>query len=70
MTCDIINGTQMIVMGGTFPMTDMCDSPDTQGQHNVDMGTIVEPGRLWQRFNQNNPPYRVPDVLVKVIGGT
>ncbi|KAH7066721.1 hypothetical protein BKA63DRAFT_571128 [Paraphoma chrysanthemicola] len=70
MTCDIINGTQMIVMGGTFPSIDICDAPNAQGQHNVDMGTIMQPGMLWNRFNQNNPPYRVPDVLVNVIGGT
>ncbi|KAH7080975.1 hypothetical protein FB567DRAFT_595300 [Paraphoma chrysanthemicola] len=70
MTCDIINGTQMIVMGGTFPSIDTCDAPEVKGQHNVDMGTIMMPGALWYGFNQNNPPYRVPDVLVNVIGGT
>jgi hypothetical protein len=60
----------MIVMGGTFPQTDTCDFPNAQGQHSVDMGTIITPGQLWNKFNQNNPPYRVPDVLVNVIGGT
>ncbi|KAF2820057.1 hypothetical protein CC86DRAFT_245247, partial [Ophiobolus disseminans] len=70
MTCDIVNGTQMIVMGGTFPLTTECDAPETLGQHNVDLGTLIDSTKIWQPFNQNNPPYRVPDVLVKVIGGT
>jgi len=60
----------MIVMGGTFPKTDRCDSPPSQSQHSVDMGSILIPGKLWNKFNLDNPPYRVPDVLVNVIGGT
>ncbi|KAH7400836.1 hypothetical protein DE146DRAFT_781627 [Phaeosphaeria sp. MPI-PUGE-AT-0046c] len=70
LTCDIVNGTQMIVMGGDFPDTDDCDAPPVLGQHNVDMGSIITPGQLWNVFNSNNPPYRVPGVLVDIIGGT
>ncbi|KAF2463097.1 uncharacterized protein BDR25DRAFT_246528 [Lindgomyces ingoldianus] len=69
-TCNIINGTQMIVMGGSFPQTQFCDSPALYAQHNVDLGEINADKDIWYLFNQDNPPYRLPIALTKVIGGT
>ncbi|PSN61858.1 hypothetical protein BS50DRAFT_625213 [Corynespora cassiicola Philippines] len=70
LTCNIINGTQMMVIGGYFPNTSVCDVPDVYGQHNVDLGMIEESGVLWEKFNHSNPPYRVPPRVVEVVGGT
>jgi hypothetical protein len=38
-SCSVINGAQMIVMGGYFPNSTNggCDSPLTAGQHNLDL---------------------------------
>ncbi|ORX92787.1 hypothetical protein BCR34DRAFT_647580 [Clohesyomyces aquaticus] len=70
LTCNIINGTQMLVMGGTFPNSAACDVPAEYGQHNADLGQVNDDRVLWRVFNQDNPPYRVPGALTKVIGGT
>jgi hypothetical protein len=70
MTCDIVNGTQMIVMGGSFPDSTVCDAPVVQAQHSADLGKINEQGDLWINFNQDNPPYRLPNDLTSIIGGT
>jgi len=70
LTCNIINGTQMIVMGGTFPNSSMCDIPTTYGQHNVDLGRLNTMGDLWQGFRNDNPPYLVPPEIVEIVGGT
>jgi len=69
-TCNIVNGTQMIVMGGTFPHTDQCDAPLAYGQHTMNLGEIGPGKTLWERFGQNNPPYRLPKKLTQIIGGT
>lgn len=70
LTCDIINGTQMIVMGGTYPSSDVCDSPNSFAQHNVDLGELNDSKAPWYIFRNDNPPYRVPSALTKIIGGT
>ena len=35
--CDVINSTQMITMGGTFPNSSDCDAPSLGGQHNLNL---------------------------------
>lgn len=70
LSCDVINGTQMILMGGYRPTTKDCDAPNFYGQHGVDLGQINEDGVIWAPFSHENPPYRVPPRVVDIIGGT
>ncbi|PSN58874.1 hypothetical protein BS50DRAFT_475119, partial [Corynespora cassiicola Philippines] len=71
LTCDVINGTQMIVMGGHFTnITSECDVPVVYGQHGLDLGVINDKKVPWVLFRYDNPPYRVPELVVNVIGGT
>ena len=69
-TCNIVNGTQMIVMGGTFPYSEQCDATNVYGQHNVDLGLLNQINASWTAFRNDNPPYRLPPVLYNIIGGS
>ncbi|KAK7908278.1 hypothetical protein PG985_015581 [Apiospora marii] len=39
LTCNVIDGAQMLVMGGSFPLNStICDSEEVYGTHGLDMG--------------------------------
>lgn len=68
LTCNVIDGSQMIIMGGTFPLTTSCDSPNSYGMHNLDLGKQgVEPE--WAVFQPNITTYEVPAEIVSAVGG-
>lgn len=70
LTCDIINRTQMIVMGGTFPHSFGCDVPNVAAQHNLNLGQNNPSNSLWNQFVLDFPPYIVPPAITELIGGT
>ncbi|KAJ6211791.1 hypothetical protein PSV09DRAFT_1159488 [Bipolaris maydis] len=54
LTCDVIENSQMIIMGGSFPnMSAECDVPDVYGQHGLDLGKANADGAKWALFNPN-----------------
>ncbi len=67
LTCNVVGG-QMLIIGGTFPLTDDCDSPSTWGTHNLDMGK--QSGRKWSPYFLNTTSYVVPPEIVAVVGGS
>lgn len=39
LSCNVIDGSQMIIIGGSFPLDDQtCDAQPQFGSHNLDMG--------------------------------
>lgn len=58
----------MLVIGGTFPLSDACDSPQTWGVHNVDMGKVS--GKQWNDYEVNLTTYTVPPEVIAVVGGS
>lgn len=39
LTCNVIDGAQMLIMGGSFPLNStICDSEEVFGTHGLDMG--------------------------------
>jgi hypothetical protein len=46
LTCNIVNRGQMLVIGGTFPVNNTCDTPTQWGVHNSDIGKTR--GRPWE----------------------
>ncbi|KAF1846853.1 uncharacterized protein K460DRAFT_425442 [Cucurbitaria berberidis CBS 394.84] len=71
-SCDIINRSQMIVMGGyyTNATQPMCDIPKIGGQHGLPLGQeAVERGQTWLGLMSNVTKYRVPKNITDVIGG-
>lgn len=68
-TADVVNNNQMIIVGGWFPETNTCDSPNVQGQHNINLGYNGEQRALWDKFEPSIPSYSVPTPILSVIGG-
>lgn len=61
-----------MVIGGNYVNTSFagCDVPKIGGQHAMLLGQeSTEQGALWHAPMKNVTSYRVPDALVKVIGG-
>ena len=69
LTCNVVNGTQMIVMGGTFPNSTDCDAPTVYGLHNLNLGKQNSQGAMWYQFLHNITGYNVPSEIIATIGG-
>lgn len=68
LTCNVVNKGQMLVIGGTFPLTDACDSAPTWGTHNMDLGKLS--GKSWNNYELNITSYSVPPEVVALVGGS
>ncbi|KAI6380254.1 hypothetical protein MCOR25_001683 [Pyricularia grisea] len=58
-------GGQMLIIGGTFPLTQDCDTPTQWGTHNIDFGA-PDP---WQLYKEQEVRHAIPSRVVSVIGG-
>jgi hypothetical protein len=68
LTCNVINKGQMAIIGGSFPLTQTCDSPAQWGVHNLDMGKTT--GYPWRKYKLNITEYTVPPEVFDIVGGT
>lgn len=68
LTCNVVNNGQMLIVGGTFPLSDDCDSPTTWGTHNLDLGK--QTGKMWNDYQLNITSYVVPSEIISVVGGS
>ena len=59
----------MIIMGGTLPVSDVCDAPKAPGMHGLDLGNQDPQGVVWQTFRQNLTSYVVPPEILAMVGG-
>ncbi|EFX04685.1 hypothetical protein CMQ_1613 [Grosmannia clavigera kw1407] len=70
LSCNVVSGAQMLIIGGSFPLTDDCDAASQWGTHNVDLTESRPPNRaLWQLFDPNETVYNVPSPVLSAIGG-
>jgi hypothetical protein len=69
MSCNVVSGAQMLIIGGTFPLSQDCDSPEQWGTHNNDMGKQNDRHSYWELFMPNKSSYAVPEEIVRVVGG-
>lgn len=60
----------MLVIGGTFPLSDECDAAPQWGAHNLVLGQQSDPdANHWQLYSPNLTTYAVPDEIISVVGG-
>lgn len=59
----------MLIVGGTFPLTDMCDTPEQWGSHNLDLGRQNPDRAVWMLYDPEKEGYLVPSDVTDVIGG-
>lgn len=70
LTCSVTpSRSQMLIIGGTFPLSDMCDTPDQWGVHNMDMGRQNQDKALWMLYDPHKGDYVVPSNISDEIGG-
>lgn len=70
LTCTVTSSlSQMLIIGGSFPLTDMCDTPEQWGVHNLDMGRQNQDGAVWMLYDPEKKGYVVPKDISDVIGG-
>jgi hypothetical protein len=67
LTCNVVGG-QMLIVGGTFPLTSDCDAPAQWGTHNVDLGKVS--GHMWNTYQKNQTSYVVPPEVIAIVGGS
>ncbi|KAK7730861.1 hypothetical protein SLS53_008939 [Cytospora paraplurivora] len=71
LSCNVINRSQMLIIGGTFPLNDdACDAAPQWGTHNLVLGQQSDPDAIpWQLYSPNLTTYAVPDAITSVVGG-
>jgi hypothetical protein len=70
LSCNVIENSQMIIMGGNFTNTTSCDVPTIQGQHNLDLGQNNTEKLKWNAFMPNKTEYSVPEDILRITGGS
>ncbi|KAF2673414.1 hypothetical protein BT63DRAFT_368620, partial [Microthyrium microscopicum] len=71
MSCNVINRTQMIVIGGQLPDADptSCDLPNIWGTRNLNLGKNGPGDSVWDLYYPNLTEYHVPSEVIAKIGG-
>lgn len=68
----MINRSQMLIIGGTFPLDDdACDAPPPKwGTHNLVLGQQADPDAApWQLYSPGLTAYAVPSAVISAVGG-
>ncbi|ORY69535.1 uncharacterized protein BCR38DRAFT_332031 [Pseudomassariella vexata] len=70
LTCNVVDGAQMIIIGGSFPLDQTtCDVPDQFGSHGLDMGRQNPDASPWFVYRKNITSYMVPRDITSRVGG-
>jgi hypothetical protein len=70
LSCNVVNRGQMLIIGGTFPLSDECDSTPQWGAHNLVLGQQADgAANPWQLHSPGLTTYAVPDEIISVVGG-
>lgn len=68
-SANVFRRDQMLIIGGWFTNSDVCDSPNGWGQHNMNLGMNGQSKAIWDKYDPKLAIYFVPTPIIKVIGG-
>ncbi|KAF2437289.1 hypothetical protein P171DRAFT_437884 [Karstenula rhodostoma CBS 690.94] len=70
-SANVVNRDQMLIIGGWFTNSSYndCDAPNSQGQHNMNLGYNGGKNVLWDKWDSSATKYFVPSPVISVIGG-
>ena len=68
-SANVVGRDQMIIIGGWFPESNVCESPEVQGQHNMNLGYNGEKKAIWDKYVPDQSSYSVPTPIIAAIGG-
>jgi hypothetical protein len=69
LSCNVVDGAQMMIIGGTFPFNDGCDAANIWGTHSLDLGKQNPDGAMWYQYRSNLTSYVVPSEIIAKVGG-
>jgi hypothetical protein len=69
LSCNVVNSAQMLIIGGTFPLSTDCDASEQWGAHNLDLGKQNDKHSPWELYSPQKTSYVVPEEVLSVIGG-
>jgi hypothetical protein len=69
LSCSVVSGSQMLVIGGWFNQHSDCDSPTVYGTHNMNLGKDGPQTSYWDLYQPNITDYKVPPEIIGEIGG-
>lgn len=73
MTCNVVDRAQMLIIGGTFPLTQDCDAAPQRGTHNLVLGAAAADNggasASWDLYSPDRTAYAVPDTIASAVGG-
>ncbi|KAE8165226.1 hypothetical protein BDV40DRAFT_80463 [Aspergillus tamarii] len=70
MSCTVVDGAQMLVMGGNKPNDTDCDAYPIYGLHNMYLGKQNPEDAVWAMFRPNITSYEVPSEIISAVGGS
>ncbi|KAK7522297.1 hypothetical protein IWZ03DRAFT_114691 [Phyllosticta citriasiana] len=68
-SCNVIDNSQMIIIGGWATLNENCDAPTIWGTHNLNLGEDGPQKAKWDLFYPNITSYDVPQDIVAAVGG-
>ncbi|EON62704.1 hypothetical protein W97_01928 [Coniosporium apollinis CBS 100218] len=69
LSCNVVDGAQMLIIGGHFVQHERCDAMNIWGTHNLNLGKTGPEGAKWEAYYPNITEYRVPSEVIAKIGG-
>ncbi|KAJ9642294.1 hypothetical protein H2199_004674 [Coniosporium tulheliwenetii] len=69
LSCNVVEGAQMLIIGGHFVQHERCDAMNIWGTHNLNLGKTGPEGAKWEAYYPNITEYRVPSEIIAKIGG-
>ncbi|KAK6509788.1 hypothetical protein TWF481_004517 [Arthrobotrys musiformis] len=67
LTCNVIQNSQMLILGGYFPLGGECDTPGQAAIHNLNLSGSNSEGTIWANYAVGLDDYQVPSAVLDTL---